>query len=182
MLNRVNFDITVPGSDLEFYRLTYQHQQMLTFGRIWTIEVRGNISYADGYGDTGDIPPYEHFFAGGADSVRGFRDGTVGPRDTPFNNPYGGKFKTTLQTELFVPMPFLESDGKSTRLALFYDAGNVFAEPSDFDLGEIRSSSGVAVYWFTPFFGLLKISYAIPLESQSTDEEDRFQISFGLGF
>ncbi len=182
MLNRVNFDISLPGSDLEFYRLTYQHQQLMTFGRKWTIELRGNISYANGYGDNDDIPPYEHFFAGGADSVRGFRDGSVGPRDTPFNNPYGGKLKTTLQTELFVPMPFLESDGKSTRLALFYDAGNVFAEAEDFDLGEIRSSTGVAVYWFTPFFGLLKISYAVPLETQSMDEEDRFQISFGLGF
>lgn len=182
MLNRVNFDITVPGSDLQFYRLTYQHQQMLTFGRIWTIEVRGNVSYADGYGDDEDIPPYEHFFAGGADSVRGFRDGTVGPRDNPFDNPYGGKLKTTLQSELFVPMPFLESDGKSTRLALFYDAGNVFAEAEDFDLGEIRTSAGAAVYWFTPFFGLLKLSYAIPLETQAQDEEDRFQISFGVGF
>ena len=182
MLNRFDFDITVPGSDLEFYRMTYRHQQLLTFGRSWTIEVRGNVSFAEGYGDTDDIPPYERFFAGGADSVRGFRDGTVGPRDTPFRNPFGGKLKTTLQTELFVPMPFLESDNKSTRLAVFYDIGSAFNEPDDFEYDELRSSSGVAFYWFTPIFGLLKLSYAIPLETQPLDEEDRFQISFGVGF
>lgn len=181
-LKRVNFDITVPGSDLEFYRLSYQHQQLLTFGRRWTIEVRGNLSYAQGYGENEDIPPYEHFFAGGADSIRGFRDGTVGPRDTPFLNPLGGKLKTTLQTELFIPMPFLESDGKSTRLALFYDVGSVFAEADDFDIDQLRSSAGAALYWFTPFFGLLKVSYAVPIQTLSLDEEDRFQISFGLGF
>jgi len=182
MLNRFTFDITVPGSDLEFYRTAYVHQQLLPLGRSWALQFNGNISYGDGYGDGEDIPPYERFFAGGADSVRGFRDGTVGPRDTPFNNPFGGKLKTTLQSELIVPMPFLESDQKTTRLALFYDVGGAFNDTDSFESDELRSSAGVAFSWFTPFFGLLKLSYGLPIDEQPEDEIDRFQISFGLGF
>ncbi len=182
MLDRLDFDITVPGSDLQFYRANFQHQQFFDLFKGFALEIRANIGYADGYGDDEDIPPYENFFAGGADSVRGFREGTVGPRDTPFGNAFGGKFKTTLQNELIVPMPFLESDNKSTRLALFYDIGSAFTEAGDFDSDLLRSSSGVAFYWFTPFFGLLKLSYAVPIDTQPEDEEDRFQISFGLGF
>lgn len=182
MLDRLDFDITVPGSDLEFYRANFQHQQFFNLFKGFAYEFRGNIGYADGYGDTEDIPPFENFFVGGADSVRGFREGTVGPRDTPFGNAFGGKLRTSLQNELIVPMPFLETDGKSTRLALFYDIGSAFRDTDEFDTDLLRSSAGVAFQWFTPFFGLLRLSYAIPIDTQPEDEEDRFQISFGVGF
>ena len=65
---------------------------------------------------------------------------------------------------------------------MFYDVGQVFAQPRDFDTGELRSSVGVAFEWFTPFLGLLELSYAQPLDSQPNDREDRFQINFGTGF
>lgn len=184
-LNRVTFDITIPGSDLEFFRSSYVHQQLIPVWGNWAVQLNGNISYGDGYGDSEDIPPYEHFFAGGADSVRGYRDGSIGPRDTlpgRRGNFFGGKFKTTLQSELIVPMPFLESDQKTTRLALFYDIGSAFADVDSFETDELRSSAGVAFSWFTPFFGLLKLSYGFPIDEQPEDEIDRFQISFGLGF
>ncbi|MGH8530586.1 MAG: outer membrane protein assembly factor BamA [Nevskiales bacterium] len=182
MLDRLDFDITVPGSDLEFYRASFQHQQFFDLFKGFAYELRGNLGYADGYGDTDDIPPFENFFVGGADSVRGFREGTVGPRDTPFGNAFGGKLRVSLQNELIVPMPFLETDGKSTRLALFYDIGSAFRDTDEFETDLLRSSAGVAFQWFTPFFGLLRLSYAVPIDTQPEDEEDRFQISFGVGF
>ena len=43
---------------------------------------------------------------GGAQSVRGFNNGGLGPQDS-FGNPYGGQFLTTLQTDLVIPT-FLE--------------------------------------------------------------------------
>ena len=109
------------------------------------------------------------------------QDGTLGPRDTPYNNPYGGSLRTTLQNKLIIPLP-VESDGRSTRLSLFYDIGNVFADPSDFEANELRQSAGIAFSWFTPFLGLLDLSYAFPLNDKPGDETDRFQITFGPGF
>lgn len=180
-LNRLNVDVTVPGSGIEFFNLFYQHQQYIPLAYKFFVEFDGSLGYVDTYGDSNTVPPYENYFAGGPRTVRGYRDGSLGPRDTPFNNPYGGKLRTTAQTELVIPTP-LDSDGKSSRVTLFYDVGNVFAEPGQFKASELRQSAGLAVAYFTPFLGLLELSYAFPIGDKPTDEVDRFQITFGSGF
>jgi len=181
MLNRLNLDVTVPGSGIEFYNLFYQHQQYIPLFYKFFIEFDGTVGYVDTYGDSSTVPPYENYFAGGPRTVRGYKDGTLGPRDTPFNNPYGGKLRTTAQTELIIPTP-LDSDGKSSRVSLFYDVGNIFAEPGQFEVNELRQSLGLSVSYFTPFLGLLQLSYSFPLNAKPQDEVDRFQITFGSGF
>lgn len=181
-LNRLNLDLVLPGSDIEFYKASYQLQQYLPIYKGLFAEVNASLGLVDGYGDTNLVPPYEHFFAGGTGTVRGFRSGSLGPRDTPFNNAYGGKLRTAVQTNLIIPTP-MESNNKTTRLSVFYDIGNVFAEPEEWDVADLRSSAGVAFEWFTPFLGLLELSYAYPLKFvDGVDREDRFQINFGGGF
>src|SRR5690606_25917420 len=49
----------------------------------WTLRLRTELGYGDGYGDADMLPFYEHFFAGGFGSVRGFESNTLGPRSTP---------------------------------------------------------------------------------------------------
>jgi len=181
MLNRLNLDVTTPGSGIEYFNLFYQHEQYIPLFYKFFVEFDGTLGYVDTYGGSQTVPPYENYFAGGPRTVRGYRDGSLGPRDTPFNNPYGGKLRTTAQTELIIPTP-LDSDGKSSRVTLFYDVGNVFENPRDFEVGELRQSAGLAVAYFTPFLGLLELSYAFPIGDKPTDEVDRFQITFGSGF
>lgn len=180
-LHQLTLDATVPGSDLEFFTLSYRAQQYLPIWRGVTLEMNGSVAAVEPYGDTRSVPPYQNFFAGGPRTVRGYRDGSLGPRDTPFNNPFGGTLRSTLQNKLIIPLP-IESDGRSTRFSLFYDIGNVFATPGDFEPTELRQSAGVAFSWFTPFLGLLDLSYAFPLNEQPGDFTDRFQITFGPGF
>jgi outer membrane protein insertion porin family len=180
-LSRFNFDITTPGSGVEYYNAFFQQEQYLPIYGRWFVQMSGAVGYVDTYGKSTSVPPYANYFVGGPRSVRGYKDGTLGPRDTPFGNPYGGTLRTSAQTELIIPTP-LDSDNKSTRFSLFYDIGNVFARPGDFDVGELRSSAGLAASWFTPFLGLLQLSYAFPLDSKPTDQRDRFQITFGSGF
>src|SRR5699024_4520031 len=125
----------IPGSELEYYTASLEHMRYFRIGD-WVpylsdkfvLSTDANVAYTDIYGSGSEVPPYAHLFAGGPQSVRGFRSGGIGPRDSK-DNAWGGQFMTTLQTELTIPT-FLESDGKSTRLALFYDVGNVF---KDFD-------------------------------------------------
>ncbi|HUR39856.1 MAG TPA: outer membrane protein assembly factor BamA [Verrucomicrobiae bacterium] len=178
MLNQLDLDIVIPGSDLEYYRASYRHQQYvpLVFGAF--IEFNARVGLMDGYGDT-DPPPYENFLAGGSRTVRGYRESSLGPREDQI--PIGGRFQMATQTEVIVPTP-LESDGKSTRASLFYDVGNVFAEPGDFDYKDLRQSAGVAFTWYTPFLGILDLSYAFPLNDDVGDRLDRFQITFGTPF
>lgn len=181
-LNSLSLDFKVPGSDLEYWTATYRYQQYIAMPAKFFVEFTSNLSLSEDYnGGKTQVPPFEKFFAGGSRTVRGYRDGSLGPRDTPFDNPFGGSLRTTTQTELVIPTPF-ESDQKSTRVSLFYDAGQTFGRPQDFDVGELRSSAGIAFQWFTPFLGLLDLSYAYPINSDSLDETDRFQINFGTGF
>lgn len=180
-LTRVNLDVTVPGSGVEFYNLFAQHQQYVPLFYKFFIDANTTVGYVDTYGDSKVVPPYENYFAGGPRTVRGFQDGTLGPRDTPFNKPYGGQLRTTAQFDLVVPT-FLESDNKSTRLSLFFDIGNVFEKPGDFAVGELRSSAGISGAFFTPFLGLLQLSYSYPINKKPGDKTDQFQISFGSGF
>lgn len=179
-LHSLSLDVKIPGSDLEYFTATYRAQQYVPLPFKFFIEMNGNVGYTDSYGDS-DAPPYENFFAGGSRTVRGYRDGSLGPRDTPFDNPFGGRLRTTLQNELVVPLPF-ESDQKSTRVSLFYDLGQTYADANDFSAKEFRTSAGIAFQWFTPFLGLLDLSYAFPLDYEHGDERDGFQIQFGSGF
>lgn len=182
-LHQLFVDASVPGSDLNYYSATYRGEQYVPLPYKFVFTTTANVGIVDDYG-TGkksEVPPYEYLFAGGARTVRGYDDGTLGPRDTPFDNPLGGKVRATVQNELIIPLP-VETDQKSTRMSLFYDIGQVYAAPRDVDLGELRTSAGLAFQWFTPFLGLLEMSYAWPLNDVPTDDTKRFQITFGSGF
>ncbi len=76
-------EIAVPGSDLEFYKLTYRGEIFFPIANAWTLRFRTELGYGDGYGKTTELPFFEHFFAGGFGSVRGFESNTLGPRSTP---------------------------------------------------------------------------------------------------
>ncbi|TXS89800.1 outer membrane protein assembly factor BamA [Parahaliea aestuarii] len=79
----VALEVAVPGSDLEFYKLTYRGEIYFPIVNEWTLRFRTELGYGDGYGDSESLPFYEHFFAGGFGSVRGYENNTLGPRSTP---------------------------------------------------------------------------------------------------
>lgn len=83
--NSVSLEVAVPGSDLEFYKINYRGEIYFPVRGEWTLRLRGELGYGDGYGDTTELPFYEHFFSGGFGSVRGYETNTLGPRSTPAN-------------------------------------------------------------------------------------------------
>lgn len=167
---------TVPGSDLEYYKVSYKHQQYFPIAKDFTFRLLGEVAYGDGYGDTDELPFFEHYFAGGVKSVRGYDDNTLGPRDSR-NDPFGGASKIIGKAELFFPVPFVE-DAKSIRLGSFIDAGTV---SDGFSIDDMRYSVGLSGEWLSPF-GALAVSFAIPMNAGDDDEEQSFQFSFGSGF
>jgi outer membrane protein insertion porin family len=128
------------------------------------------------------LPFFEHFYAGGARSVRGFRDNTLGPRETAagstFLQPIGGALKTIGSLEMYFPTLL---DTPAARVSAFVDFGNVYKDLDAFDSGELRSSAGVALVWRAPV-GPISISYAFPLRKEDDDEIERLQFSFGGAF
>jgi outer membrane protein insertion porin family len=171
----------LPGSDLKYYNASLQQQLYAPLPLKFFVEVDGTIGYINNYDGTQGIPPYQLYFAGGPNTVRGYRDGSLDPRDTPYDHPFGGKLRTTAQSQLVFPLPVV-SDNKTTRMGAFFDIGNVYATASDFRFSQLRQSTGIAFSFFTPILGLLDLSYAFPLNAKPGDQVQHFQLTFGSGF
>lgn len=168
---------TIPGIDLSYYKVNYQHRQYYSIAKDLTLFLHGEFAFGDGYGGTDGLPFFEHYFAGGVRSVRGFEDNTLGPRDSR-GDSFGGDTKVVGGAELFFPVPFLK-DNKAIRMGTFIDFGNVF--DSGVDPGDLRYSFGISARWLSPF-GALTFSVAQPINKDEDDDVQNFQFSFGAGF
>ncbi|WP_286222328.1 outer membrane protein assembly factor BamA [Marinobacter apostichopi] len=186
----VSLDVAVPGSDLTFYKVSHKTDfyQPITDSGNWIFRARSDIGYGDGYGDRTQMPFYEHFYAGGYGSVRGYEANSLGPLATNSPNdlsdpdPFGGNVLTEGSLELIFPTPFA-GDSRSMRTAFFVDAGQVFDTDRDFEpeLDEVRLSAGVGFQWITAV-GPLAFSLAKPLNDKAGDETQVFQFSLGQTF
>ena len=182
---RLSALVTIPGSDLTYYKVNYRHQLYFPLAKDFTFKLNGEFAYGDGYGNTKGLPFFENYFAGGTGSVRGYKNNTLGPRDSN-RNSLGGASKIIGNAELFFPVPFL-SETKSVRLGTFFDAG---ALNNSLSVSNIKFSAGVSGEWLSPF-GALSVSAAYPL-NQGTftnsngiitkDQTQFFQFNFGQNF
>ena len=111
--------------------------------------------------------------------LRGFEPGKIGPKDG--NEYVGGNFGSAVN--LNTTLPNILSGYENIDLSLFFDAATLMEVDYDSSLesSNIRSSTGVAVNWFTPV-GPLSFSYAIPIQSESTDKKEKFRFKIGTSF
>ncbi len=176
---RAFLETGLPGADLQYYKLSYQLSWFYPLSRDVTMMLNGEIGYADGYGN-GDLPFFKAFFAGGPSSVRGFEQGSLGPRDA--DGVLGGTRKFVGNAELLFPMPGMRQD-KSVRLGTFFDIGQVWDDDKGSTLSDVklRYSTGGFVSWNSPF-GPLKLIVAVPLNEEDGDDTQKFQFQFGTSF
>ncbi|HBT56342.1 outer membrane protein assembly factor BamA [Halopseudomonas aestusnigri] len=198
----LSWHVTVPGSDLQFYTMDYRGQRFFPMTEDLTLRLHTDLGFGRGFGGTDRMPFYEHYYAGGIGSVRGFEGSTLGPKSTPNVNdpdqdslPFGGNIKITGGAEVIFPAPFVK-DQRSLRTALFFDVGNIYDTQctqtktvegdknpgcGDVDLGELRYSVGVGLSWLTAL-GPLGFSLAMPLNADSADDAQVFQFTLGQTF
>ena len=178
---QLTLDVSTPLGSQSYYVFNWRQMTFLPIRSGFVFGIQSQVEMAKTYGSTAQVPPFEHFFAGGPETVAGYSSGTLGPYDSN-HNPYGGTLLTWIQNELIIPN-FIggQEAAHSYRLALFVDAGNVFAKPGDFNFGDIRASYGMGLTWLTPI-GALRFSYAIPFRSQPKDQINKFQFTLGAYF
>jgi outer membrane protein insertion porin family len=182
-LQRLTAEVGVPGLDLDYYKLEYQHAWFKDVFKNVTFMLNGELGYADSYG-SGKYPFFKNFFAGGVNSVRGFENGTLGPRTidpaTGQDFSVGGTTRIVGNAEVFVPVPLIK-DSSQFRLSAFFDTGRVFGDEESISLDELRYSAGVGISWFSPF-GPLKLVLAKPLNEEDNDQTQTLQFQFGQQF
>jgi outer membrane protein insertion porin family len=188
-LSQVQGELSLPGSDLEYYRLEYNLEYYLPIARWLIIKAGTELGYGDSYGNTGNagLPFFKNFYAGGPGSVRGFRANTLGPNyqygsNTSSVQPLGGAIKTVGTFEFYLPKLL---DAPGARISTFIDYGNVFGTHDDpeinqyrFSLDKFRISTGIALQWQSPM-GPISISYALPIRKEDGDQIERLQFTFG---
>ncbi len=181
--------LSVPGSHLEYLRLTYNVQWYRTLGWGFIYTAGGTVGYGCGYAKTEQLPFYKNFFAGGSRTVRGYEESSLGPRDS-FNNPFGGNFLVTGTTGLVLPN-FISPDTRSIRLSWFVDGGQVYnlqsmpPNPNNVFIGSnptgLRYSTGLSLTWMSPIAPLV-FSLATPLNEHDGDKIQKFSFTFGTVF
>ena len=111
--------------------------------------------------------------------LRGFKPGKIGPKDG--NEYVGGNFGSAININTTLPNIFRGNEDLD--LNLFLDAATLREVDYDSSLesSEIRSSTGIAVNWFT-VVGPLSFSYAIPISSEPSDSKESFRFRIGTSF
>ncbi|HRE30668.1 MAG TPA: BamA/TamA family outer membrane protein, partial [Candidatus Berkiella sp.] len=179
---------SVPGSHLEYYRLSYSLQKYQSLSRGFIGMTSATIGYGNGYGKTNGLPFYKNYFAGGTRTVRGFEESSLGPTDS-LGNPFGGNFLATGTLALIFPNFFMP-DTKSVRLAWFLDGGQVYDLENRESLlyptesrnpTGLRYSTGLSLTWMSPIAPLV-FSLATPLNEHEGDRIQKFAFTFGTVF
>lgn len=190
------FAIEALGSEVGFgktfmqgfiYRRLHSSRRIVAAGGVRLGLARGyarEVTSSDGSGTevVTDLPASERFFAGGANTVRGFSLDRLGDELTLDKDgfPTGGNAMIVLNAELRFPI------WRSLGAAVFYDMGNVFERASQFNLGDLRGSPGFGVRYRSPL-GPIRVDLGFKLDRLVFDNGQRerltaLHISIGQAF
>ena len=112
--------------------------------------------------------------------LRGFERGKIGPKDG--QEFIGGNYASSIN--LSTSLPTIFNDLETLDFNIFLDAGNVWGVDYESTIDEsnkIRSSTGIAIDWYT-IIGPLSFSYSIPISKVDTDIEENFRFQIGTTF
>ncbi len=171
--HRLSLEAAIPDSDYTYYKLGYSFEFFQALTKRYTLSSTLRVDSGYGYGDYETLPFFNRYFAGGVRTLRGYRTGSLGPRDSR-DNAAGGDYRTLGTVEVIFPPPFVEEPG-ATRLSLFTDFGNVFEDTDSFDVDEFRGSYGIAFVWLSPV-GPLTFSLSNPYNNQEDDDIQRIPV------
>ncbi len=175
---RASLEVGMPGGDLVYFRYGYQYQHFIPLSKRLTLMFNGELGAAKGLQGK-DLPFFKNYYAGGVNSVRGYKSSTLGtPATIDGEDRLGGNRKLVGNVELLWSLPGFEN---SARLGVFFDAGQVYAAGDKLDFGELRYSTGISAAWLSPV-GPLKFSIGTPLNKKSGDKTETFQFQLGTTF
>ena len=210
MSHRVGLEVGIPGSDVDYQKLTYDAQAFMPLWGGFVLRGYGKLGYGN------DLPFYKNFYAGGYGSVRGYDNSSLGPKypsvifqemgkDDLSKEEVGGNALVQFGTELALPLPFKGDWARQVRPVLFAEGAQVFdtqcnvptgsilvnstnvdikqycKDNYNFNFDNMRYSVGVGFTWIT-MIGPLSLSYAFPLNDKKGDDTKSIQFEIGRTF
>lgn len=164
------------GGDQEYYLVEIRNSW---FHPIWETSF-GEFVLSDrttfGFGESLDddpFPLFKRFFPGGINSVRGYRNRTLGPEDEN-GREYGGSKQVVNNLELIFPL--INSAG--FRGVVFYDIGQAFDDNESIGIDQMRQGWGYGVRWMSPL-GPIRVEFGYPINRQPGERGVQTMFSFG---
>jgi outer membrane protein insertion porin family len=164
------------GGDAKFIRTSlsakyyYGFEDLIDYDLI--LRLKGKVSTIN---DRGNVPLNEKLYLGGMGTVRGFKYGTLAPRNE-IGALVGAEKLAAASLELSIPLV----ESIQMRVLTFFDYGTTGND----SLNEIhRSSTGIGIEWAKSPLGVpLQISYAKALDAKEGDRTSKIEFSLGRRF
>jgi outer membrane protein insertion porin family len=129
------------------------------------------------------IPPFERFYLGGMNSVRGYKERTISPvydqeegqQGYDEGDEKGGNKSFFFNAEYLVPL----HKEMGIMGLVFFDAGKTWDDDESIDF-DLYKSVGAGVRWYSPL-GPLRLEYGYPLDKVKVDDDRKGRFEFSVG-
>jgi len=165
------------GGDNHFFKTGFSWARYNNLSRrkgLNVLATRIKLGYADGLSRSDIVPSFDRFYMGGASTMRGFKENSMGPTDMG-GGPRGGKVMVVGNIEyrraLFWKFGY----------TIFVDAGNLWEELRHINGRDFKLSSGIGIQFFTPV-GPLRVDYGRQLPIKESPKTGRFHLSILYAF
>ncbi|MBI5590078.1 MAG: outer membrane protein assembly factor BamA [Deltaproteobacteria bacterium] len=123
------------------------------------------------------LPPWDRFYLGGINSLRGFSWDQLSPHDAA-GDAYGGNKFVQFNAEYIFPL--IKDVGLMG--VVFYDTGNLYDNNQDIDLGSLRQSTGFGIRWYSPM-GPIRLENGFILDPKPGESQSgRWEFTMGQAF
>lgn len=161
------------AGDKDFYKLSGLVDLFFNYEKKLVLELKARVGWADEYDDSDSVPIYERFFAGGTNTVRGYKERSIGPRDSQTGDPVGGEAMLIGNAEATYPV------FTNFKIAAFYDVGGVWEKSDDIASGDFKTGVGAGVRVKTPI-GPVKIDMGYPLDKAQPNDKQKIRFHFSM--
>jgi len=165
------------GGDKDFIRYETTDSKYFPIGEEFAVlELKGRFGIIEAFDDSHTVPIYERFYAGGSNTIRGYKERRVGP-EGEFGDPIGGRIRALGNAELTFKLT------RNLKWAFFYDIGNVWENHNqiDFDGLKLKSSIGTGIRVKTPL-GPIRLDYGYALNPREGESRGRFHFAMSREF
>jgi len=138
--------------------------------------LRGNIAYGNSFGSTPNLPVQERYFLGGINTIRGFRNFTISPKDPVTDSATGGNKAFFINHEILFPL----YDPLKLRGLVFFDLGNAFDEQENFSWS-VKRSAGIGIHFTSPL-GAIRVELGFNLSRRPHEKQEVVHFTAGAAF